>query len=237
MIKYPVLALCLVAACGGESDVTPPTPIARSDAMPSTWIARCEATAASPRPSRPTVDLDEPTLQGDLDKTFLRAMLARRLDDFAACDAAARASDPKLDGTLVVKFYADPRGKIVQVAASGLDAVAPCVTKLFRAESLPPPIGGGGVQSICPIRFHPATAPRVVDVKQLADAATAAVNAKPAELERCLGKPGSRNPVVVTVGQRETTTNLDDAARCVSELIGAAVHASPDATVTCTIAD
>ena len=99
--------------------------------------------------------LGEPSVQGDLAKDAIAAVLERHEADFLACYLPALAEAPNLAGTIQAQFFVTPSGDVAAVATTGLDTkVGDCIKAVIAKLQFPKPIGGGGAQVQYPLTFR-----------------------------------------------------------------------------------
>ncbi len=100
----------------------------------------------------------QPTMQGNLDKLTIRAVVIARTDKIRFCYEKALLAKPGLAGTVTVAFYIQPDGTVGSSVATGVDQdVATCVADVIKTLEFPKPDGGGGVQVQYPFTFRPSS--------------------------------------------------------------------------------
>jgi len=109
------------------------------------------------RGSAPQVKIGVPDSRGDLDKNIIRRYIRRSLPKIRFCYEKELAGDPKLRGTVSVKFRIEGTGMVHAAEAEGISAaVATCVAAAIRAIQFPKPKGGGVVEVKYPFTFRPS---------------------------------------------------------------------------------
>jgi len=77
-------------------------------------------------------------MTGDLDKAIIRRYIRRRLAQIQYCYEKELLAEPELAGAVTLEFLIGADGKVVEVAAHGMqDAVAECVATVIRKIEFP----------------------------------------------------------------------------------------------------
>jgi TonB family protein len=157
----PTRVLVLFAiGCGSSSDAPPaPTPTGtpaptRSDAAQKTNDHPVAADAATggtlgpiggsgrrPPPVR-YLTHGKIEIKGDYKDPVLRRYMRRKWALLTDCYTKELATNPKLAGTVTVKFKIDEQGKVASATASGLPKVDACAAEVVRATEFPKPVAG-----------------------------------------------------------------------------------------------
>jgi len=82
----------------------------------------------------------DPSTTGD--KQVIRDAVQRQLGKIQGCYAKELAADPKLAGTVTVKFHIEATGKVSSTSGSGLAKVDDCIAKVIGAIIFPNTSGG-----------------------------------------------------------------------------------------------
>ncbi len=228
----------------------------------------------TPQPPRtgsnpPRVTLAEPSVTGDLDKAIIRRYLRRSEARFQYCFEKVLVRRPTLTGgTMETSFAIQSTGAVASAGADGVDPdVAKCIVDALRMIEFPKPADGNQVQVTVSLTFaapsgvavphRPARTARewtpfaTTDIvaspevaKPVAEAVTAAVRERMAEVERCLD--GARGAVraILAIDSRGAVTavrsgGIGDSAidACIASRLGELTVPAPaeDVEVACDI--
>jgi TonB family protein len=106
---------------------------------------------------QPTVSLQNPTIEGQLDREIIQRVIREHRREVRACYEEALQRDADLEGRVVVAFLIAPSGRVAaaNVAESTLrsDEVETCLTRRVRQWRFPEPRGGGSVNVNYPFVF------------------------------------------------------------------------------------
>lgn len=96
-------------------------------------------------------------VQGALSKEIIRRYLRRKLGRIRHCYEMGLIKNPKLQGTVTVRFIINATGKVESVLARGLGdkAVQSCISIAVKAAKFPKP-PGGRVQVTYPFHLQPS---------------------------------------------------------------------------------
>jgi hypothetical protein len=105
------------------------------------------------------VRVGEPTVSGDLDKKVIQRYIRQHIPQFQDCYEMALLMEPRLAGTVSVRFEIDGNGVVSKASATGVKKeVAECVAQQIQQIQFPrPPKGGKVVVSSYPFTFKPDT--------------------------------------------------------------------------------
>jgi TonB family protein len=103
---------------------------------------------------------DAPLLTGPMPKEIIRRVIRQHQKQVRYCYEKALVKNPKLAGTLKIKFTIGPKGAVTQASVEadsvGSEALAGCVQKTVQRMKFPAPKGGGIVVVRYPFVFKTA---------------------------------------------------------------------------------
>jgi hypothetical protein len=104
--------------------------------------------------SIPAIAIGTPSSQGDLDKAVIHAKVREHRPKLTHCYEQALLAKPALAGTVIVKFFIRPDGKVAAATASGVDPdIASCVADVIKEIEFPKS-NSGGAQVSYPFVFR-----------------------------------------------------------------------------------
>jgi hypothetical protein len=113
---------------------------------------------SAPRGTPPKVKMGSVTVAGHLPPEVIQRIVRQNFGRLRLCYENGLRRDPKLQGTVRVKFVIGRDGAVALAASAGSDmpdaAVEACVIKVFKGLSFPQP-EGGVVSVVYPVRFAP----------------------------------------------------------------------------------
>jgi outer membrane biosynthesis protein TonB len=90
-----------------------------------------------------------------LDKSIIRKPIKAKLPAFRACYEKALEKNPKLEGTVSVKFVIGTSGQVLEATATGLPLVNECVANVMKTIVFPKS-SSGHITVNYPFSFSPA---------------------------------------------------------------------------------